>query len=307
MKTLHYTYTAHTDGQTVESLLKEHGYSKSLINRIKLTSDGLLLCGEKVYTTRKLMAGDILSVTFSEDVSSEHIVPVPMPLSILYEDDDLMIINKAANVPIHPSQGHFDNSLANGLAWYFENRQEPFVFRAINRLDRDTTGLLIIARHALSGCILSDMVKQHKIHRTYLAAVTGDLSGAPKGTITVPIARVPGSTIERMADPLHGESAITHYRLISYSHETDSSLLEIRLETGRTHQIRVHMKYIGHPLYGDFLYNPDYRYLNRQSLHSWKLSFPHPITGIPLHFTAPLPADMKQFLPSLPHTAPFCI
>ena len=296
MKTLHYTYTASADGQTVESLLKEHGYSKSLINRIKLTEDGLMLQGEKVYTTRKLMAGEMLSVTFSEDASSEHIVPVSMPLSIVYEDEDLMVINKAANVPIHPSQGHFDHSLANGLAWYFEKKQEPFVFRAINRLDRDTTGLLIVAKHALSGCILSDMVKRREIHRTYLAAVRGNLSKTPEGIITVPISRVPGSTIERMPDPVHGESAVTHYRLLSYSEKTDSSLLEIRLETGRTHQIRVHMKYLGHPLFGDFLYNPDYRFINRQSLHSWKLSFAHPITGMPMGFTAPVPADMEPFL-----------
>ena len=296
MKTLHFTYQAHQDGQSVESLLREHGYSKSLINRIKLTDDGLLLHGEKVYTTRKLKKGETLHVTFSEDTSSETIVPTPMPLSILYEDDDLMVINKAAGVPIHPSQGHFENSLANGLAWYFQEKQEPFVFRAINRLDRDTTGLLIVAKHALSGCILSNMGKERQIHRTYLAAVRGDLSNQPEGTITVPIARVPGSTIERMADPVHGESAITHYRLLSRQEETDSSLLEIHLETGRTHQIRVHMKYIGHPLFGDFLYNPDYRFLSRQSLHSWKLSFLHPITGQVMDFTAPIPDDMQQFV-----------
>ncbi len=297
MKTLHYTYQAGAGGQTVEALLKERGYSKSLINRIKLTEDGLMLRGEKVYTTRRLSPGDVLHVTFSEDASSEHIVPVEMPLSILYEDEDLMVINKAANVPIHPSQGHFSNSLANGLAWYFENKKEPFVFRAINRLDRDTTGLLIVAKHALSGCILSDMVKRREIHRTYLAAVSGDLSASSDGTVTVPIARVPGSTIERMPDPEHGESAVTHYHLLTYNPRTDSSLLEIRLETGRTHQIRVHMKYIGHPLYGDFLYNPDYCFLNRQSLHSWKLSFVHPITGVLMDFTAPVPKDMRQFLP----------
>ncbi len=295
---IHHVYSAARDGQTVEELLRSQGYSKSLINRIKLTEEGLLIRGEKVYTTFCLRADDRLCVTFSEEASSEHIVSTPMPLSILYEDEDLMVINKAANVPIHPSQGHFSNSLANGLAWYFEQKQEPFLFRAINRLDRDTTGLLIVAKNALSSCILSDMVKKRQIHRTYLAAVNGNLSGQPEGTIDVPIARLPGSTIARIPDPVHGESAVTHYRLLFFQAETDTSLLEIHLETGRTHQIRVHMKYIGHPLYGDFLYNPDYRFLQRQSLHSWKLSFLHPVTKIPMDFTAPVPDDMRQFLPA---------
>ena len=294
---IRHSYSASTDGQSVEALLRSQGYSKSLINRVKLTEDGLMIRGAKVYTTFRMKAGDRLDVTFAEEASSENIVPVHMPLSILYEDEDLMVINKAANVPIHPSQGNFSNSLANGLAWYFKQKQKPFVFRAINRLDRDTTGLLIVAKNALSSCILSDMVRNRQIHRTYLAAVSGNLSGQPEGTIDVPIARLPGSTIERIPDPVRGEAALTHYELLFYQPQTDTSLLKIRLETGRTHQIRVHMKHIGHPLYGDFLYNPDYRFLQRQSLHSWKLSFSHPVSGIPMEFTAPVPADMQQFLP----------
>lgn len=172
---IRHSYTASTDGQSVEALLRSHGYSKSLINRIKLTEDGLMIRGAKVYTTFRMKTGDRLDVTFAEETSSENIVPVRMPLSILYEDEDLMVINKAANVPIHPSQGNFSNSLANGLAWYFKQKQKPFVFRAINRLDRDTTGLLIVAKNALSSCILSDMVRNRQIHRTYLAAVSGNL------------------------------------------------------------------------------------------------------------------------------------
>lgn len=292
---IHHSYKAMENGRTVEELLRSLGYSKSLINRIKLTDNGLLIHGEKVYTTHHMQPGERLEVTLPQEPSSKHIVPTPMSLSILYEDEDLMVINKAANVPIHPSQGNFSNSLANGLAWYFEQKQQTFVFRAINRLDRDTTGLLIVAKNALSSCILSDMVKKRQIHRTYLAAVNGNLSDQPEGTIDVPIARLPGSTIARIPDPVHGESAVTHYRLLSYQSGTDTSLLEIRLETGRTHQIRVHMKYIGHPLYGDFLYNPDYRFLNRQSLHSWKLSFLHPVTRDPMEFTADIPEDMQQF------------
>lgn len=292
---IRHSYVPSKYGQTVEELLRSQGYSKSLINRIKLTEDGLMIREKKVYTTYRLQTGDRLDVSLPEEASSEHIVPISMPLSVLFEDEDLMVINKPADLPVHPSQGHFGDSLANGLAWYFKKKDQAFVFRAVNRLDRDTTGLLIVAKNALSGCILSDMVKARQIHRTYLAAVSGNLSGSFEGTIRVPIARRPGSTIERIADPTNGEEAVTHYKFLSYQKKTDSSLLEIRLETGRTHQIRVHMKYIGHPLYGDFLYNPDYRFIKRQSLHSWKLSFLHPITKQPLNFTAPIPDDMRCF------------
>lgn len=292
---IRHSYVPSVSGQTVEELLRLHGYSKSLINRIKLTEDGLMIRGKKVYTTYKLQTEDRLDVSLPAEVSSEHIVPISMPLSVLFEDDDLMIINKPAGLPVHPSQGHFEDSLANGLAWYFEKREESFVFRAVNRLDRDTTGLLIIAKNALSGCILSNMVKSRQIHRTYLAAVSGNISDSSEGTIRVPIARHPDSIMERIADPVNGEEAITHYRFLSYQKKTDTSLLEIRLETGRTHQIRVHMKHIGHPLYGDFLYNPDYRFIKRQSLHSWKLSFLHPLTKQALSFAAPIPDDMRCF------------
>ena len=293
---IRHSYTASTDGQSVEALLRSHGYSKSLINRIKLTEDGLMIRGAKVYTTFRMKTGDQLDVTFAEETSSENIVPVRMPLSILYEDEDLMVINKAANVPIHPSQGNFSNSLANGLAWYFKQKQKPFVFRAVNRLDRDTTGLLIVAKNALSSCILSDMVRNRQIHRTYLAAVSGNLSGQPEGTIDVPIARLPGSTIERVPDPVHGEAALTHYELLFYQPQTDTSLLKIHLETGRTHQIRVHMAYIGHPLVGDTMYGTDETLLPRHALHCSEMAFAHPLTGEPLHFVSPLPPDMERLL-----------
>ena len=169
------------------------------------------------------------------------------------------------------------------------------MFRAVNRLDRDTSGLVLLAKNPYSSCVLSDAVKDHTIHREYAAIVSGKTDAS--GTIDLPIARKDGSTIERVCDPERGETAVTHYRTFAYNKDADISFIRLLLETGRTHQIRVHMKHIGHPLYGDFLYNPDYRFLQRQSLHSWKLSFSHPVSGIPMEFTAPVPADMQQFLP----------
>lgn len=297
-------------GQTapVQELLKASGYSRRLITDIKQLPDGLLLNGNPVSVTKMTRPGDILTVTLPPETPSAAVTPTPMNISIIYEDEDLMVINKAADIPIHPSQGNHGNSLANGMAWYFSQKGEPFTFRAINRLDRDTTGLLILARHALSASILSNMVSERKIHRTYLAAVSGDLRTLAQatlpglccpdpesGVISAPIARAEGSAIRREVNFSYGEKAVTRYHFLGFREDLNLSLAELELETGRTHQIRVHFQYLGFPLPGDFLYNPDYRLINRQSLHSWKLSFPHPITKEPLAFMAAVPDDMKRF------------
>lgn len=288
--------------KTVEQFLLSNGYSAALIRRLRHTEQSILKNGSPVYTTYRLDKGDSLAVTLPEEHGSENIVPVPMDLDIRYEDRDLLVVNKAAGVPIHPSQGNHDNTLANGIAWYLREKGEVATYRAINRLDRDTTGLLILARHALSACMLSEMVRTHAIRRCYLAAASGLVP--PEGVIDAPIARTCDSTIERCVDFERGDSARTHYRTLCYNRDTDCSLVELRLETGRTHQIRVHMKHIGHPLPGDFLYNPDYRLIGRQALHSWQLDFIHPIKKEPLHFEAPLPEDMRRLFGQETNTVP---
>ena len=288
--------------KTVEQFLLSNGYSAALIRRLRHTEQSILKNGSPVYTTYRLNEGDSLTVTLPEEHGSENIVPVPMDLDIRYEDRDLLVVNKAAGVPIHPSQGNHDNTLANGIAWYLGEKGEAATYRAINRLDRDTTGLLILARHALSACMLSEMVRTHAIRRCYLAAASGLVP--PEGVIDAPIARTCDSTIERCVDFERGDSARTHYRTLYYNRNTDCSLVELRLETGRTHQIRVHMKHIGHPLPGDFLYNPDYRLIGRQALHSWQLDFIHPIKKEPLHFEAPLPEDMRRLFGQETNTVP---
>lgn len=186
-----------------------------------------------------------------------------MDLDILYEDTHLLVVNKPAGMAVHPSQGNHGNTLANGLADYFRKKQEAFVFRAVNRLDKDTSGLLLVAKNGLSSSLLSGQVERREICREYLAAVCGKTDAC--GTVSVPIGRKEGSAIQRIPDPDHGEAASTRYERLLYNKNTDLSLLRLRLETGRTHQIRVHMKYIGHPLPGDFLYNPDFRYIRRQA------------------------------------------
>ncbi len=285
------------DGETIYNFLKAKQYSSQIITHLKRTENGILLNNIWGRVRDILHENDELTITLLETDGSENIVPTPLPLDIVYEDEDFMVINKASNTPIHPSQGNYDNTLANALAYYFSQKKIPFTYRCINRLDRDTTGLLIVAKHMYSASLLSDMVQRREIHREYLAVAIGYVP--ENGTIEAPIARVDGSTIERCVNETCGEYACTHYQRMEY--ENGYSLVSLTLDTGRTHQIRVHMKHIGHPLPGDFLYNPDYTMIQRQALHSHRLSLTHPITGEHLQFEAPLPDDMQIFFTKKGH------
>lgn len=335
-------------GKTVDELLCGLGYSRRLIIALKKEDDGLRLipgsgpakpglvsrpadgascpadgasclsdgaprpgiaASRRATTADCLHTGDTLIVTLPREAAPEKLVRTPMDLDVAYEDSDLLVAKKDAGVSIHPSQGHFADSLASGIAWYAAQKGESYPIRVINRLDCGTSGLLIVAKHALSACILADMVAARRIRRTYLAVVQGNLAtcgggkpGVSKandgwGTVNAPIGRVTGSAMERQVDFEHGAEAVTHYRVLSYDPAKDVSLAELALETGRTHQIRVHMKYLGCPLPGDYLYNPDYHLIGRPSLHSWKLAFTHPITKEPMAFTAPVPDDMRSIFP----------
>lgn len=271
--------------------LKRIGCSHQILVRLKKTEKGILVNNAWAYVRTQLKAGDLLKITLTEEAPSENIVPIPLPLSIVYEDRDILLLNKPADMPVHPSSNNYDNTLANGVAWYYAQKGESFVFRCINRLDRDTTGLLILAKHALSASVLSAQMKNRGIHRTYQAVVAGTPPFS-EGTVDAPIARKEGSVMERCVDFEEGERAVTHYRVLKKG--KDCSLLELSLETGRTHQIRVHMKHLGCPLLGDYLYYPDFSQIHRVALHSCALSFPHPMTGEAMHFEAPLPEDMKK-------------
>lgn len=278
------TYQIEQEG-TAADFLRGQGYSHRVLTWLKQTPQGLCRNGQEARLREKIKPGDVLTVTIAEDVSSQNIIPVPMELKIIYEDEDILIIDKDADLPVHPSLHNYDNTLANALAAYYRDRDTAFVYRCINRLDRDTTGLLTVARHMLSAAVLSEMGKRREIHREYLAVVSGRT--LPEGTIDAPIARREGSVLERTVDAARGERAVTHYRTLSY--RDGYSLILLRLETGRTHQIRVHMKYIGHPLIGDFLYNPDYRIMEHQALHSYRLAFSHPITKEKMTFVSKPP------------------
>lgn len=287
-----YIISANDAGMKIYDFLKKQEYSKAVLTHVRKTEGGILLNGTPTYSSVRLCANDHLTILLVDEEPSKQIVPVPMPIHIVYEDEDLLVLNKESNQPIHPSINNYENTLANGLAWYFSQKGEAFVYRCINRLDRDTTGLLIIAKNMLSAAILSEMGKRRELHREYLAISKGKVPD--QGTIDAPIARTNASVIARCVDFEHGETAITHFKRLCF--QNDLSLVSLKLETGRTHQIRVHMRHIGHPLIGDFLYNPDFQFIKRQALHSYKLSFLHPITKNLLSFTAPLPDDMQLFL-----------
>lgn len=292
-RTIEYHIEEQSDGLRVEQFLRRRGFSRQNLTEIKKMPDGILINGIFSYMCLRLHVGDHLTVNITEPDSSEKIVPCPLPLDILYEDDDIIVLNKPADMPIHPSMNNYRNSLANALAWYYEQQGKPFIFRCCNRLDRDTSGVTVVAKHLVSSSILASMVIKRQMHREYLAIVKGSLPDK-SGTIDAPLGRKPGSIIERTIDWENGETAVTHYRVLE--EKNGHSLVSLELETGRTHQIRIHMKYLGCPLIGDYLYNPDMKWIGRQALHSHRMRFPHPITGEPMEFTAPLPADMEKVL-----------
>ena len=281
---------------TIHDFLKSQGFSSQNIIELKKMNRSILVNNEWMYVNYRLQKGDNLLIHIQENSSNEKILPIDLPFPILYEDEDIVIIDKPANMPSHPSQNNYDNTLANAAAFYYEKIQNiPFTFRCINRLDKDTTGLTILAKNMYSASILAGQMQRRKIKRLYLAILDGTLE-KKYGTIQLPIGRKPGSTIERQIDLLHGETAITHYyQLQSLKTYT---LAAFQLETGRTHQIRVHMSSMNAPLIGDSLYNTkDSAYaLPRQALHAYRIRFTHPVTKKTMKFTAPIPEDMMNFI-----------
>ncbi len=287
------------EGKSIAMYLSERGFSRRLIDDIKHTECGITVDGREVFVKEHLSCGALLRVKLLPEKDDE-IVPQDIPLDIVYEDDDLLVIDKQAGMLVHPTANHKDGTLANALRCYFNEKNEPFTFRVVGRLDQDTSGLLIIPRHALSASILGSDVSKSMIHRTYIAIATGDVRDvfpSGSGVIDAPISTIEGEGMLRKVDFKNGKSARTNVSVICYDKDLDLSLCNVVLDTGRTHQIRVHFSYIGHPLPGAFLYNPDYRYINRQALHSSKISFHHPITKKQMSFVSPLPPDMRKLFP----------
>lgn len=273
-------------GKTVRYILKNHlMLSTALIRRLK-RENGVFLNGEVAKNHMTAKGGDTLTARIT-DGASENIEPTEMPLAILYEDADVIVINKPRSMPTHPSQNHHGDTLANGIMYYF--RHETFTFRVITRLDRDTSGIVLVAKNPLSAQRLADAMQRGEIEKTYVAAVCG-VPKEKEGVIIAPIRRKEDSVILRTV-AADGKYAETAYKV---EKEKDGiALLHLYPKTGRTHQIRVHMAHIGTPIFGDDLYGaPEVGEKTR--LHCEKITFPHPSTGEKTEVFAPVPSDIEK-------------
>lgn len=273
-------------------VLKEQFFlSDRLITKLK-KANKIYLNDLQTYTKKSLTVGDTVSVLIDFEEDNSNIVASNIPLNIIYEDDYLLVLNKPANIAIHPSILHFDNSLSNGVKFYFDKLGLKKKIRIVNRLDRNTSGIVIFAKNEyIQECLIKQM-KTNEFKKEYLAIAKGILE-SKSGTLNFPIARKEGSIIERTVTS-DGDSAITHYDVVKEFNNL--SLVHIVLETGRTHQIRVHFSHIGHPILGDTLYGSPSELINRQALHSYKLTFIHPVTKKVLSLEAPLPNDIKNII-----------
>ncbi len=282
-------------GRTVLSFLKERGYSSRVLAGLKRNPYGITIGRKRVTVQKQLKKGDSLTVRIANreaQANNEHILPVDLPLSVLYEDEDVLVVDKPPHLATHPSLGNHGATLAGAVAHYLLQTNKEFVFRPIHRLDKDTSGAILLGKNAHSAGVLGEDLKQNRVQRTYLAILEGTLP-AEEGTVDAPIARVPGSVLARQVDPA-GDRAVTHYRVLAANNGI--SLVRLKLDTGRTHQIRVHMAHLGAPVAGDFLYGKEDPALGRQALHSETLRFTQPVSGEEIVLRVPLPEDLKNYL-----------
>lgn len=282
------------EGKDINTLLrKELGLSGSGVRRAKQMPDGILLDGCPAFTNARVRAGQTLSVAVGDLVGSGQIAPVPGPLDILYEDEDLLVVNKGGQTPVHPSQGHHGDTLANFLMDYYEKTGLTAAFHLVNRLDRGTSGLMAVAKHAHAHEVLQGQLQRGELSRTYLAVCQG-VPDPPAGIIEAPIGRAEGSILKRMVTP-QGAFARTHYQVLDTGR--GRSMVKLRLDTGRTHQIRVHLAHLGYPLTGDFLYGEETAELpGRFALHSASIRLLQPVTGEEIALEAPLPPELAALL-----------
>ncbi|EST53041.1 pseudouridine synthase [Brevibacillus panacihumi W25] len=278
-------------GQTVRDVLqKRYGVSRRLLVRAKF--NGLITRnGALVFVNEQVQTGDEIAVLVDEE-ETEAVLPEEMPLTIRYEDEDLMVIAKPAGLVVHPTGNHPAGTLANGVVAYWQKRGEKRRFRAVNRLDKDTSGLLIVAKNQWAHEQFSRMQQERRLTRIYQAIAEG-IVRTDAGVLDHPIGLAENSFITRQVRE-DGQTAVTHFRVLARG--DGMSHVELRLETGRTHQIRVHMSHEGHPLAGDDLYGGARTYIGRQALHAAQLAFVHPRTGMEMKWSEPLPADMQHLL-----------
>ncbi len=283
-------------GHTVlEVVRRELGISTKLLKHLKFREDGILVDGTRVTVRYVLTCGEVLSLAVEDEASGEKLLPVDLPLSIAYEDEDVVVPSKSAEMPTHPSFGHYEDTVANALAYRYAEAGIPFVFRPVNRLDRNTSGLLLIARNRRAAGTLFSSMRRGEIRKLYVAILDGELS-EDKGLIETHMRRTAESVIvrENCGPDEGGVLARTKYRVLSREHGL-TLVCAVPL-TGRTHQLRVHFAGLGAPLLGDDLYGRSSELILRHALHSCALSFRQPTTGEEIQAVAPLPDDMRRVI-----------
>ena len=282
--------------QSINQILKQKFKISARLQHKLITSKQIFLNGNQADSRIAPQINDVITVNLDFNEESENIIPTPIPLNIIYEDEALLILDKPAGIAVHPSISHYTDSLANGVKYYFDTIGLKRKIRPVNRLDLNTSGLIVFAKNEyVQECLIQQM-QTNEFKKEYLAIVHGIFENV-QGTINLPIARKENSIIERCISE-NGQEAITHYEVLKTSNVL--SLVHCILQTGRTHQIRVHMSAIGHSLVGDTLYGSDFSdSITRQALHSYKISFIHPISHQIVSFTSELPDDIKSSIEAI--------
>jgi len=283
-------YTIQENDKTVKSILTENLKFSGRLSK-KLERNGkIYLNGKTVKLNKSIFTGDQLSIEFDEE--EDQYAAVDIPIDIIYEDDDLLVVNKPPYIVVHPTRSHQDDTIANGLAYYFKKNNINRKVRFVNRLDMNTSGIVIIAKNPYVHNQLGKQLKSNSVEKFYYAIVEG-LMTEKKGRIKAPIARLNPEDIVRVVHP-SGKECITEF--IAEKKFNNMTLVKLKLITGRTHQIRVHLKHIGHPIVGDTLYGNKSIFIDRQALHCYKMKLNHPITNKELIIKCPVPADMKRII-----------
>lgn len=274
-----------------EVLKAEFSMSDRLLLKLKKL-DKIYLNGNVTSVNHPVLENNLIECYLDYEEDNSNIVPTEMPLNIIYEDEAYIVVNKPAGIPVHPSMDHYTDSLSNGIAFYFNQIGLKKKIRPVNRLDKDTSGIVIFAKNEyIQECLVRQMKSKGFIKR-YIAVVNGNLDNL-EGTINAPIARKEGSIIERCVSET-GDIAITHYKVLK--RKTDFDIVECILETGRTHQIRVHFAYLGHSLLSDTLYGTSSSLINRQALHAYEVEFTHPLSKKKVKYIATVPEDLNKLM-----------
>lgn len=291
-----YTITEKDIGKKIRAYLQDNEDLSSRLIRGAAREERIKVNGNVVRMNYILKQGDIIEIHLNKE-ESQNIEPQPMDIDIVYEDSDILVVNKPPFMVVHPTRSYPENTLANGVLHYFKTSGQDCIVRLVSRLDMNTSGLIIIAKNQFSHMALAREMQKEDFEKSYLAIVHGNLT-EKKGTIDKPIYRPTEDSIKRTVDD-RGQRSITHFEVIESF--KDAELVKLTLETGRTHQIRVHLSHLGNPIFGDTLYCDvnDEEYINRQALHAYKLSFPNPRTGKRIDLEAGMPGDMRNLIEKL--------